>query len=185
MAYMSQEKKKELSPGIKKVLKEYGVSGSISVGRGKHSLVVTLKKGDIDFYSNMLENMKEDARRGGTTEIEAYFRQLNAVRNNKAFIDVNTYHIDSQWTGKAKEFLLDLHRAMNVGNHDNSDSQTDYFDVGWYTDIVIGRWPDKPYEFNGDMSFDVEEALRNFESEFGNYILQEQSPEPEGQAFGM
>ena len=29
MAYMSQEKKKELSVGIKEVLKKYGVKGSI------------------------------------------------------------------------------------------------------------------------------------------------------------
>jgi hypothetical protein len=33
---------------------------------------------------------------------------------------------------------------MNIGNHDRSDSQTDYFDVGFYTDISIGRW-DTPY----------------------------------------
>lgn len=26
------------------------------------------------------------------------------------------------------------------GNHDNSDIMTDYFDVGWYTDVQIGRW---------------------------------------------
>jgi hypothetical protein len=33
---------------------------------------------------------------------------------------------------------------MNGGNHDNSDVQTDYFDVGWYVDVNIGSW-DKPY----------------------------------------
>jgi hypothetical protein len=34
--------------------------------------------------------------------------------------------------------------AMNDGNHDRSDIQTDYFDVGWYVDVNIGRW-NKPY----------------------------------------
>jgi hypothetical protein len=34
--------------------------------------------------------------------------------------------------------------AMNDGNHDNSDIQSDYFDVGWYTHINVGRW-NKPY----------------------------------------
>jgi hypothetical protein len=34
---------------------------------------------------------------------------------------------------------------MNDGNHDNSDIQSDYFDVGWYISINVGRW-DKPYE---------------------------------------
>jgi len=58
---------------------------------------------------------------------------------------VNTYHIDSHFTGVAKEFLLKLKGAMMVGNHNNSDIMTDYFDVGWYIGINIGKW-DKPYE---------------------------------------
>jgi hypothetical protein len=33
---------------------------------------------------------------------------------------------------------------MNMGNHDNSDIMTDYFDVGWYVDVNIGLW-NKPY----------------------------------------
>ena len=58
---------------------------------------------------------------------------------------VNTYHIDNHFTGVAKEFLLKLKDAMMVGNHDRSDSMTDYFDVGWYIGINIGKW-NKPYE---------------------------------------
>jgi hypothetical protein len=34
---------------------------------------------------------------------------------------------------------------MVVGNHDRSDSMTDYFDVGWYISINVGKW-NKPYE---------------------------------------
>jgi hypothetical protein len=34
---------------------------------------------------------------------------------------------------------------MMVGNHDKSDVMTDYFNVGWYIDINIGKW-DKPYK---------------------------------------
>jgi hypothetical protein len=33
---------------------------------------------------------------------------------------------------------------MNAGNHNNSDVQSDYFDVGWYIDVNIGKW-NKPY----------------------------------------
>jgi hypothetical protein len=29
---------------------------------------------------------------------------------------------------------------------------TDYFDVGWYIDIKIGKW-DKPYNFTGEIEF--------------------------------
>ena len=48
MAYISQEMKKKLAPGIKKVLKDFGMKGSISV-RDHRVLVVTLKEGKIDF----------------------------------------------------------------------------------------------------------------------------------------
>ena len=48
MAYVSQEKKEQLAPGIKAVLKRYGMKASISV-RHHSSLVVTIKSGDIDF----------------------------------------------------------------------------------------------------------------------------------------
>ena len=48
------------------------------------------------------------------------------------------------WTGEAKKFMDEVETAMNVGNHNNSDIMTDYFDVGWYVRINVGEW-DKPY----------------------------------------
>ena len=50
MAYVSQEKKKALTPGIKKVLEKYKVKGSIGV-RHHSTLVVKLKSGPFDFGS--------------------------------------------------------------------------------------------------------------------------------------
>jgi hypothetical protein len=34
---------------------------------------------------------------------------------------------------------------MNDGNFDKSDIQSDYFHVGWYVSVNIGKW-NKPYE---------------------------------------
>ena len=48
MAYVSQEKKSQLAPAIKAVLKKYNIKASISV-RHHSSLVVTIKSGNIDF----------------------------------------------------------------------------------------------------------------------------------------
>lgn len=48
MAYVSQELKAKLAPGIHAVLNKYGMKGTISVGHHS-SLVVTLKSGAIDF----------------------------------------------------------------------------------------------------------------------------------------
>ena len=48
MAYIGQKEKKELAPGIKAVLKKYGMKGTIGIDN--HSgLTVNLKEGVIDF----------------------------------------------------------------------------------------------------------------------------------------
>lgn len=67
----------------------------------------------------------------------------------RGYEQVNVYSIDRDHTGKARDFLREVHDAMNEGNHDRSDSQSDYFDVGWYTAINIGKY-DKPYVYTGE-----------------------------------
>ena len=51
MAYVSQEDKKELSVGIKKVLKKYNVKGTIGV-HNHSTIVVRLRSGDLDILGN-------------------------------------------------------------------------------------------------------------------------------------
>lgn len=45
------------------------------------------------------------------------------------------------------EFLSKVLDIINKGNYDKSDIMTDYFDVGFYVRLSIGRW-DKPYEIS-------------------------------------
>lgn len=59
-------------------------------------------------------------------------------------IRVNNYYIDRNFDGVKKDFLNECYNILTEGNHNNSDYMTDYFDIGWYVDINIGRW-DKPY----------------------------------------
>lgn len=127
MAYMSQERKKSMEPAIKAILKKYGFKGSLSV---KHhsTLVLTIQSGEIDVFNDY----------GG-------FRD-----GDRGYIDVNTYHYRSHYTGKTLEFLSEVIPAMMIGNHDNSDIMTDYFDVGWYIDVQFGKW-DKPYKCNKEL----------------------------------
>lgn len=61
------------------------------------------------------------------------------------YLQVNQYNIEKRFNGEAASFLTELRDAMMNGNHDNSDSMTDYFDLGWFTKINIGRF-DKPYQ---------------------------------------
>ena len=137
MAYMSQERKQQLAPQIKSVLKKYGVKASIAV-RNHSTLVVNIKSGPIDFIENFIETDK-----AGISGRKMAQDQIDYIRKKQS-LDVNPYWYKEHFSGKAKSFLSELLPAMNTGNHDNSDIQTDYFDVGWYVDVNIGKW-NKPY----------------------------------------
>ena len=137
MAYMNQERKQQRAPIIKAILKKYGVKGSLAV-RNHSTLVVNIKSGKIDFIENFIETDK-----AGITGRKMAQDQIDYIRKNQS-LDVNPYWYKEHFSGKAKSFLSELFPAMNNGNHDNSDIQTDYFDVGWYVDVNIGKW-NKPY----------------------------------------
>jgi hypothetical protein len=134
MAYMSQEKKAQLAPGIKAVLKKFGMKGSISVNN--HStLVCNVSEGPLDIIGNKYEiAMKKP---------DTFYARDKAPKPNH--IQVNPYWISENYSGKVLQFVQALKDAMEVGNHDRSDIQTDYFDVGWYIDINIGKW-NKPFQ---------------------------------------
>lgn len=131
MAYFNQDRKQERAPAIKAILKKYNVKGSLAV-RNHSTFVLKVKSGSIDFIGNF--NKTIEARPGG-------FRNGSPAEKS---IDVNPYWYQEHFDGVALDFLKEVFAVMNKGNHDNSDIQTDYFDVGWYVDVNIGQW-DKPY----------------------------------------
>ena len=134
MAYMNQEKKSKLAPAIKAHCKKHGVKASLGVNN--HStLVVNIKSGPLDFCQNFYD---------ANVQIHAQ-RFPNNPMQKPENIQVNEFWTHEHYTGKCEKFLTELVRLMNIGNHDNSDVQTDYFDVGWYVNINIGNW-NKPYE---------------------------------------
>jgi hypothetical protein len=122
---MNQEKKQKISSKLKPVLKKYGLKGSLSV-RNHMTLVLNVTAGSIDFVSNM-----------------------NRVVGRQTFasdsIQVNQYWYHEHFDGVAKKALREIIDAMNTDNHDRSDIRSDYFDVGHYIDVNIGKW-NKPYQ---------------------------------------
>jgi len=136
MAYFNQERKSERAPAIKAILKKYGVKGSLAV-RNHSTFVLNIKSGSIDFIENYI---KTDFGQHGNKMSQ---EQVEYIRKNKS-LDVNPYWYQEHFSGKARDFLKEVITTMNGGNHNNSDVQTDYFDVGWYVDVNIGSW-DKPY----------------------------------------
>lgn len=131
MAYMSQERKAQIAPAVKAILKRYGVKGTLAVDCHT-SLVLNIKSGSLDFlgdYNNTIQNDRSP------------FRGCAAAN----YIKVNTYHYRDHFSNKViRKFLDEVIRALNVGNHDNSRIEIDYFDVGWYVNVNIGKW-NKPY----------------------------------------
>jgi len=134
MAYMSQEKKAIIAPKVKSICKKYGITASLSV-RNHSTLVLTIKSGKLDFITN--NNEVTSNRPGG-------FRNGSPAKDH---ISVNPYWYHEHFDGKCKEFLTEIIAIMNCGNHNRSDSMSDYFDIGWYIDVDIGKW-DKPYQLD-------------------------------------
>lgn len=134
MAYMSQDRKSELAPAIKAVLKKYGVKGSLAV-RNHSTLVLNIKSGPIDFISNL---NKVCAVAPGADRYGTYRPAVD-------HIDVNPYHYQSHFDGKALAFLSAVMPAMyGPDYYDRSDIQSDYFDCSHYIDVNVGSW-NKPY----------------------------------------
>lgn len=139
MAYMNQEKKKQLAPAIKAVFKKYGVKGTISVGN--HStLVVTVREGKLDFIGSSEKYNQQQSN--------DWFNLEKVSRNN--YLQVNHYYAEDRAREVGEDTIADFYRdlleAMRGADwFDKSDIQTDYFHTAYYTEINIGRW-NKPYK---------------------------------------
>ena len=132
MAYMNQERKAERAPAIKAILKKYNVKGSLAV-RNHMTLVLNIKSGAIDFIGNFNKTVSSD-----------FYLSARGFTPAEKSLDVNPYHYQNHFSGDAKAFMQEVFAVMNSGNHDRSDIQSDYFDVGWYVDVNVGQW-NKPY----------------------------------------
>lgn len=123
MAYMNQDRKKAIADALKKNLKGINLKYSLSV-RNHSTIVMTIKSGDVDFIGEIVPEMKHGFEMG--------------------YINVNPYWFRDHFEGRSKDVLTKIFEALNMGNHDRSDVQTDYFDVGWYVDVCVGKY-NAPY----------------------------------------
>jgi hypothetical protein len=140
MSYMTQEHKKEINANLKPILKKYGVKGRLGVNH--HSvLVLNLFSGKIDFMEsyNRMGRILTKRRYGSDAQYQ------DATRDQ-----VNIFHTDRWYDGEAKAFFAEVLPILNGANtsrenFDESDAMTDYFHVGWYVNVNVGRW-DRNYE---------------------------------------
>jgi hypothetical protein len=124
MAYINQETKKVKADALKPILKKYGVKATLAV-RNNTTIVLTVREGPIEFNTYLRPEMRSILTR--------------------SYIDVNPYHYARQFEGVALDFLTEVFSVLNEGNWDKSNPASDYFNVGWYSDVTIGKW-NKPYK---------------------------------------
>lgn len=138
MAWFSKSDMQRIRPQVQAVCKKYGVHATLS-GTNSLALTINISKGKLNFFQDMLDTANET-----TNDTRVVENVKHAVI--RGHVQFNQYHYTSNYRDpQILAFFNDLLQAANDGNHDNSDVMTDYFDVGWYLHINIGKW-DKPYE---------------------------------------
>ena len=68
----------------------------------------------------------------------------------------NIDHCDKFVDDRASKDLHKMFKIINRENYDNSDIMTDYFDVGYYCHLSVGKW-DKPFAIHPKFVKTVEE----------------------------
>lgn len=135
MAYMSQENKKKIAESLKVALKGSGLKYTLSV-HNHSSLVMKIKSGPVDFIANYVN---------AVMQLPRYANNPGGFQRPDGYMDINPYWYHEHFTGDVLKLVKSIVEIMNVGNHDNSDIQSDHFDVGWYVNIHVGTW-DNHYE---------------------------------------
>lgn len=124
MAYVDQAKKQKIAAALKLVVPT-GWKYSLAV-RHHSTIVMTVASAPFDLI--------------GAHKGSEYFDPKTATHT-----DVNPYHFRSHLNDDCVADVFEqIFAALNTDNFDNSDIQTDYFHVGHYVTLQLGRW-NKPF----------------------------------------
>ena len=136
MAYMSQEKKKQIAAVVKPLLAKYKLKGTLSVHH--HSTIcLNIKSGALDFIGDMHDEQISFGARA--------FLEKDKLRQDY-HMDINPYWFHEHYTGKSLAFLKELFPVMKSADwYDESDIQTDYFCTAYYIRVNVGKWH-TPYQ---------------------------------------
>lgn len=142
MAYVSKEKKATIAAALKKVIPA-GWRYSLAV-RHHSKIVLTIQSAPVDIIQAYVNFAIARAAIKGDEFDRKNLLQHAAYVEERRNLDVNEFHLDSQFTGTLLETFQKIRDALNTDNFDHSDVYTDYFHVGHYVGINVGKW-DKPF----------------------------------------
>ena len=107
MAYISQDDKAKRAPGIKAVLKKYGMKGTIGI-RNHSELVVNIQSGAIDFGKDYIQVNYYHIDRNYSEAAAAFLHELvDAMKGDRWY-----NHSDTQ----TDYFDVAFYLSINVGN---------------------------------------------------------------------
>lgn len=124
MAYVSKETKTALVAAVKAALPK-GWKATFAV-RHYSTFVVTIRSAPLDLSSEFPDQV-HDGKLDNLSVQPYHIREVAKTNQNMSLC------------------LQRIQDAIDSLNHDNSDIMTDYFDVGYYTDLRFGEW-DKPFQ---------------------------------------
>lgn len=124
MAYVSKEKKAILVAAVKAALPK-GWKATFSV-RHASTFIVTIRSAPLDLASEFPGQVHD----GKLDDLSIQPYHIREVEKRNVGLALN---------------LKQIQDAIDSENYNNSDIMTDYFDVGYYTDLRFGEW-DKPFK---------------------------------------
>lgn len=129
MAYVNQEKKAVIAAQLKKVMpKDWKYSLAV---RNHSTIVLNITKAPINLIAEYVSRSCSENVASHSIE--------------KMNVDVNPYHWEKHFEGDLLETFTNIFDALNIDNFDKSDITTDYFHVGHYVSVNIGKW-NKPFQ---------------------------------------
>lgn len=135
MAYMNQERKAAIAAELRKVVPA-GWKYTLAV-RNRSTIVMTIREAPVDLLQEVVDRVSRPAP-------PLQYRDRSQAILADRHVVLNQYCLRLQLDASLETFEA-ITAALNKGNHNRSDIQTDYFDVGWYVDLQIGTW-DKPFK---------------------------------------
>lgn len=131
MAYFNQEMKKVLVKRLKSNFPDWKFSVSV---HNHTSVCVKIKSAPLNLVKNYNEVLEKE----------------NGF--NRGMIRLNQYYLERVFSGEYLEQMRKLMSDINLvgdknANYDNSDSRSDYCDVGYFISLYLGYDDEKPFEY--------------------------------------
>lgn len=132
---------KEIAKRVRNQLKKEFLWCMFSVRKDTNSLRISLMRAPFEAFVSEIG----DTTTNGLTIIDEQKKNLAYVKE-KGHSQVNHYYIQTSpcYTDDCKKVLQRVKDITCEYNYDNSDIQSDYFDVNFYLHLSIGEW-DNPF----------------------------------------